>query len=1464
MNDNTIAINPRKSSRVSGLGPYIFSLLVIVIPATTAYYFNLQSQTGYHQKRAFRALDEAGRLLDRNVAAFVRLRPKTESHAPDVETLTDWMNEKSNAIKNNPIFSDINFTRKDQTQKRINNCEKHDKFGFKRDQGHIKLVQEFCVETSDYPGLSLLQSMVSLDPVLADLRRRREFDVIALVSPDGDVLYSTETERSIFLSSDPDEQSVSRTKHYRNFKLPLQLANCKLQKKADKSKAEKLCDNGFDLGHAAFVEMEIGDATKLFFFQPYTPQQDNLFCELSKVDSNNGNQCKDGISRAGYIVGVVDDSRFSARVQRIPPNVVAGIALFVLITLLLAPYLRIALGGALASVSKLFTGYLLSAGVLSTGITIILILWASLGRSILETGEYTAVNIADNIEEDVRGEVIDMLKIYACLRSGLLSKSNGGDFEGSTGTKGNSDCPIPAQLSTDRPAYRVMFFADKNGKSIDQNPDYIFDYRKDTLKNVDVSGRDYFKQANFNGLRLNRFSSEPALSPFALQRIMSYSTGSLSTAIAVPEQGFDEESPLGTAKVGVISGPLQSLAAPVLPTGFHFAIIEDESGLVLAHDNAGRVLVEDFYREADDNPELRALVKRRQSKLFHGKYHGRESLFYTRAIADIPWSIVVIQDKTLVQMARFEIAAIALGELLLLFMVVGICILGTVVFWRKAPWTWLWPMRRNVFDCHPSIFWVANIVLLIVLLVGLIIILIFNGFWLIFWTAVTVLSGAHLMYLVSAQPFDVKLFSHRRRRTPALLVLVLLLMAGMLICVFEAITNGEISFTSVVLHCVLSVALLIVLVDSAPKWLQIIWDKPKTGLPPCSDNTPEKKQSDNTVSRLIVPESLRRFRHISAGVLCLLIFGGLPAGAAFKDAYVTYMDLLFRYSAVDAAAGLDHRVGELRNYIASLNLKKSEKSGLDWTRAYDFSVSEKDRGVFLNSSLLATSSGGASRSHLTYSTIDMSSECAAISRKDRIPGMASFIVSDIFPVDERMARLHLAQNKRSDDGRWYWCDDDGPGHSLSYLTKNGTPGGGNNWVTLEFYSSVFHQQSLFYITLFMLLMFMYIGVLYLQVSITGARLGGTRIPFILHRSGKPRPNHGKVNFEDLSFNHRLVLRASDRHIYTRQSQFPSGQCELLKLDTASELDFIKLQQILNTDRVVEVKVLHLSILIDDMEQRRIILPLLESLVKENLDTKITLYADFNPLYRLTRPDAYRDNTSGDGDIVRDCDNLRWSALLSRFVKEYAWTPRDNLQWLAWKDKVREGDSTCAREMRIFHPESKIEDLLKEKFLHARKEGLFSNTDDIPSGDIIALAGELGGAYYRQLWEECTHNERVLLHALAAGRCVNTLNVEIISHLMRRGLLVMEPSLSLVNESFAEFIREAETPETYRHWQNDEQEKGAWQALRVPFMFLLFVPIAILLVVATEELNGGIALLAPILTVIPMLMKGFGLRPVTDS
>lgn len=1483
MNTNESSGPKPKRRRATGIGPYIFSLLIIIIPATTVYYFHLESQTDYHQKRAFRALDEAGRLLDRNIAAFGKLRPKIVGKDLSQDDLKSRIDKKSLMIRQNPIFKDISFNLIPQDSDSKCPLAGSDNFGFKRDQGKIKITQEFCVEGSgrvdNFATRHRVRSTVSLDPLLSDLRRRREFDVIALVRSDGGVLSSTETERSDFFSEQPGEQPVSRTKHYRNFDHLLQLASCKLQQNGDESAGAQSCDNAIKLGQAAFVEINVADATKLVFIQPYMPLQEKMFCDLT------GGACKsnDGINiRTGYIVGVVDASRFSGRVQRISPNIVAGIVLFVLIALLLAPYLRIALGGPLASVSRLFTGYLLSAGVISTGITIILLLWGTLGRSILETGEYTAEQIASKIEADVRGELIEMLGVYNCLRDQVLEPTLWptkpevciADAQNKKGTRqvalNSRSNDIGSHFH--RPPYRVMFFADEAGKIINSNPNLVFDFRDSPLKDVDISGRYYFKQAYINGLTLNKFQDQRealnSLPAFAIERIMSYSTGSLSTAIAIPEQGLKGHKLLDKLKVGVISGPLQSLSAPVLPSGFHFAIIEDSTGLVIAHDNSGRVLVEDFFREADDNPELRASIKGRQSKSFDGKYHGRQSLFYTRAIKGLPWSIVVIQDKTLVQMARLEIAAIALGELLLIFTLIGFCILASVIFWRRQPWAWLWPMRRNIFDCHPFIFWVALVVLLGVLAAGISVIFNFSGFWLTYWIAVVMLSGAHLMYLVSAQPFDVLLLKHRRWRTPAVVVLAVLLVVGFLITLYGASTSDSESVSDCLLFTVIATGLLAALTYGVPECLQLIWDKPKQGALCSQYGVPDKKQNENEVSQLIVSEPLRRFRHISAGVLCLLMFGGLPAGAAFKDAYVTYMDLLFRYSAVDAAASLDQRVGELRSYIASLGQNKSEQSGIGWTKAYGFSNDGKDRGIFLSASLLSAMDSEYSDSRLGYTAGDRSSQCGNARKEFTLPGLASFIVEKTFPVDERMARLHLAQSNCSVDGRWYWQEaSNNSSVSLSYLTNNGLPGNtgnNNNWMLLTFNSEVFFKYSTFYNVVFIMLMSIYIGVLYFQVSITGARLGGTRIPFILHRSGKRRPNQGKVDFEHLSFNHRLVLRASDRHIYTRESQNSSGKCEILKLDTASEATFIRLQKLLDSYPETEVKVLHLVLLLDDVDQRRKILPLLECLIKENLDTKITLYTDFNPLYRLTRPDAYRDNTSVGSGVVRDRESLRWSSLLAKFPKEYAWTPRDNLSWLDWKDQSRVGDMTCAREMRIFHPESKVEALLEQKFLHARKEGLYADDDDIPAEDIIALTCELGGAYYRKLWEECTHNERVLLHSLAAGRCVNTLNIEIISHLMRRGLLVMEPSLSLVNESFAEFIREAETPETYRHWQQDEQEKGAWQALRVPFMFLLFVPVAILLVVATEELNGGIALIAPILTIIPMLMKGFGLRSPEGS
>ncbi|OUS15629.1 hypothetical protein A9Q88_10105 [Gammaproteobacteria bacterium 50_400_T64] len=1444
MNNDVAPGLSSKRRRATGLGPYFFSFLIIIIPATATYYFHLQNQESYHQKRSFRALDEAGRLLDRNISAFMKLQSKTKAY--DL------------SLRNNSIFTDIEFEREPTESGGGGSEIKLDPLELVIVDGNIKLTHQFVEKAEGKSKGAIVRSQVSLEYLLSDLRRRREFDVIAFALPDGGVMYSTETERSDFFSGRLDKQPISRVKRYSSVEYLLKLASCKLQENNNKSKVGVPCDNDIGLGQAAFVEVDVGDTTKLVFIQPYLPQQENIFCYL-KGESCGAGKLNQG---AGYIVGVVDVGRFDARVQRIPPNIVAAIVLVTLIVLLLAPYFRIALGGPLSSVSQLFSGVLLSAGVLSAGVAVILILWATLGRSILEAGEYTARQLSVNIEEDVRGELIERLSIYKSLRNEVSmhykNKSWGGGFSAEPRNKaiGVEDITPPScreKTIKYRPPYRVMFFVDNDGESIDgksidgenekYNCKYFFDYRSSPLKNVDIAKRKYFKDAKRNSLDLFSFYEKDTLPSFAIERIMSYSTGSPSLAMAIPESGIGSLSLLDRARVGVISGPLQSLAAPVLPVGFHFAIIEDETGLVIAHDNAGRVLVEDFFRESDDNPELRAAVKRRQDKIIHGKYHGLQSLFHSRPIRDIPWSVVVIQDKSLVQMARFEIAAIALGELFLIFMVIGVCIFSTVIFWRRLPWTWLWPMRRKIFDDHPSVFYAALFALPFAIFVGIVVILTLSGFGLVIGVVITMLCGANLMYQVSVQPLDVALLQVRQWRTPALILLVSILLVIILGVLFGSFIDNIAPqlLTGPFQLCMALLLVLIALTVGSPWLMRKLWDV----------------SVDKNMGKPILCESLRRSRHITAGVLCLLMFGGLPAGAAFKDAYETYMDLLFRHSAIDAALALDRRRGELRRYIGSLEKNGSIQNAPARTASSDFFLDAPYRGVFSGEYLLTVMSESRSKKRLSYA---VGEACPTEIKKSKNSGLAAFIVDKVSSIDERMARLHLAGAQRAGDGQWCWGDESSSVEALHYLTKNGLPGNGtSNWMVLALNSENFHQYSSFHIIIFLLLMPPYFGILYFQVGITGARLGGTRIPFILHRSGMRRFNGGKLDFGHLFFKHRLMLRASDRHIYSKAPIVPSATCQMLKLDTASEHDFFQLQRLLDTDLNVEVKVLCLGTLVGDEVQRRKVLPLLESLIKENIDTKITLYADFNPLYRLTRPDAYRDNTSADSGVMRDIESLRWSSLLSKFPKEYAWTPRDNPGWLDWKEESREGNSVCARELRIFHPESKMAALFKQKFFSARQERLYGPNDDIPAEDIIALASELGGAYYRKLWEECTHNERVILQALAAGRCVNTLNIEIISHLMRRGLVVMEPSLSLVNDSFAGFIREAETPETFRHWQQDEQEKGAWQALKVPFIFLLFVPIAILLVVATEELSGGIALMAPILTVIPMLMKGFGLR-----
>lgn len=97
------------------------------------------------------------------------------------------------------------------------------------------------------------------------------------------------------------------------------------------------------------------------------------------------------------------------------------------------------------------------------------------------------------------------------------------------------------------------------------------------------------------------------------------------------------------------------LKSAVVPPGSGLAIIDNQTGQVLFHSDAHRMLRENFLEETDDNAELAALIHARAEGRFEGKYWGTGHHFYVKPIEDLPWTLVVFRSKEMLRTINFEI-----------------------------------------------------------------------------------------------------------------------------------------------------------------------------------------------------------------------------------------------------------------------------------------------------------------------------------------------------------------------------------------------------------------------------------------------------------------------------------------------------------------------------------------------------------------------------------------------------------------------------------------------------------------------------------------------------------------------------------------------------------------------------------------------------------------------------------------
>ena len=168
--------------------------------------------------------------------------------------------------------------------------------------------------------------------------------------------------------------------------------------------------------------------------------------------------------------------------------------------------------------------------------------------------------------------------------------------------------------------------------------------------------RPYFKNI-YQGKTY--FLQNDTTKKYYLDQVISWTTGAFSSVLSIPSQAP------GVA-VACLSFTMRSLQNPVLPSGYQFAII-DENANVLYHSQTSRNLTENLISEFSPGNKLKSCIEARVKDNFKVNYFSREYLVSVQPMQSLPYFIVIFEDVNFSATADVEIYSFTLSMMLLLF-----------------------------------------------------------------------------------------------------------------------------------------------------------------------------------------------------------------------------------------------------------------------------------------------------------------------------------------------------------------------------------------------------------------------------------------------------------------------------------------------------------------------------------------------------------------------------------------------------------------------------------------------------------------------------------------------------------------------------------------------------------------------------------------------------------------------------
>ena len=879
-----------------------------------------------------------------------------------------------------------------------------------------------------------------------------------------------------------------------------------------------------------------------------------------------------------------------------------------------------------------------------------------------------------------------------------------------------------------------------------------------------------------------------------------------------------------------------SFESAVLPSSFKFAVIENTSGDVLFHSDDRLSLIENFFLETDQDMALQAAAAAHRHEHINGHYKGIAHHFYVEPILDVPWSLVVFYDKSLVQTVIFELGLTAIIFLFIYMtpFVIGVAIVK--IFVPEPRWSWLWPQWNRETQYGNAVAFLVLLSILYALGIWS-----FEGWRLVGLLFTMPLFIIGLLYLT----FTPRIAIYKRRGWAEV---ALVTGASGIVATFllDSVLAWEFQALFVCILLLLFVVTLLVILD------------------PLSIRS---KRSG--------PTRQFRQRYLTAGLLTVLLLSILPSLVIFKDAFRVHTNILTKYSQHQISRALSKRQQILLDYTRSLNpnilgpVKLGEEArcnGIYDQQSEEWNHCERKKTAHLSRPSLRCE---AKLEHRPWENAVNSLCCGDWDTKlprqvEELPsedlnteqgelvgeGLAAWLPTSFPAYNALAAKLHTTVYGQASDGEWAWVDCSKRKSSIRVSEGNlaflfywiGADWTPRHILRSEMYkiSDLLVKSSWVNLLLAIFPFALFLLVLYVLVRFLANRILGLRLPNFEILENR------YSSIEDWIKKNRILIRPPAAFLDTLLKDAKREKVSVMVID----LQEIGRWNGLWLDprgfvgrRAFIVK--NFELCFSDSQWRKNFLIFLEGLILQKdpvLKRRrvVLLCSGVSPLYPILTPEAYPD---AEGNNVSADEGLRWSKLLEAFQTERFIPPSPKEDWKDWKETKERWKAVLVRECFW------SEELQRIGATIQTTQGWENLTDD----QIAAQVGDQAGGYYHQLWTFCTKEERLFLIGLAQGKLVNPRRTDVLEHLIRRGLIQRTPNFRLINKSFQRFVLLVEPQERVAEWEREAAE-STWSVLQVPLLIALLLLAAFIAFVGGDTIRVVVTTLTTVLAGVPALTR----------